>query len=162
MTIDDELLLELIKPDSSGKIGDNAPILNIIGEKEIVYTLEESTIRTAIYGSRNANTVDVVKMTPDIVLAKRERTSSSGVRYENFPNDIITLYGQNIAIEIENDIQWDFQDSLKQLKKYKLNFPDTRVIIPADYIRFAPLYKNEGFRVYLWKTEQISARLGPC
>jgi len=63
---------------------------------------------------------------------------------------IVSAHGYNMAIEIENDIKWDFQASLKQLKKYKINFPDTRIIIPKGHERFTPLYKNEGFHVYLW------------
>jgi hypothetical protein len=59
-----------------------------------------------------------------------------------------------IAIELENDIQWDFQCSLQQIKKYKGKFEDTRIIIPYDFSRFAPLYRNEGFRVYLWKAKR--------
>ena len=41
--------------------------------------------------------------------------------------------------------------SLRQIKKYKRITPDVRVIIPQLYEQFAPLYKNEGFRVWLWK-----------
>ena len=59
-----------------------------------------------------------------------------------------------VAIELENDIKWDFGESLRQLKKYKVKFPDTRVIIPEEYKRFASIYKNEGFRVYLWKAKR--------
>jgi hypothetical protein len=154
MTIDDELILELIKPNSIGKIGSNAPILDIVGEreKETLYTLEESTQYTMTYGSRHANQVDIVKMTPDIVLAKTPTYQTpEGRTIKISHEDLITAYGHNIAIELENDIQWDFQSSLRKLKKYKYNFPDTRIIIPKDYERFAPLYKNEGFRVYLWK-----------
>ncbi|GAH88678.1 unnamed protein product [marine sediment metagenome] len=61
--------------------------------------------------------------------------------------------GKPIAIEVENDIQWDFGASLRQVKKYQQKF-DTRIIIPEVYKRFAPLYKNEGFRVYLWKAKR--------
>jgi len=57
---------------------------------------------------------------------------------------------KTVVIELENDLQWDFGESLRQLRKYKLNFKDTRIIIPKDYERFAPLYKKAGFRVFLW------------
>ncbi len=51
-------------------------------------------------------------------------------------------------------MQWDFGESLRQLRKYKLNFKDTRIIIPKDYERFAPLYKKAGFRTFLWTAER--------
>ena len=146
MTIDDELILELIKPERDGKVGEKALIIGIVGQKEISYKLEESTQHTITYGSRTANKLEIVKITPDILVKVESgtiKTTSNG--------GLIASSDQYLAIEIENDIQWDFQDSLKQLKKYKINFPDTRVIIPKDYERFAPLYKKEGFRVYLWK-----------
>lgn len=155
MTIDDELVLEIIRPDSEGNIGENAPILKIIDDKDVWYALEESTTHTITYGSRQANQVEVIKMTPDIILAKKEFTNINGEHVRTPKNGITTAYGNNLAIELENDIQWDFQSSLKQLKKYKINFLDTRIIIPKDYERFASLYKNEGFRVYLWKAERI-------
>ena len=40
------------------------------------------------------------------------------------------------------------------MKKYKGKFNDTRIIIPEQYKRFAPLYKNEGFRVWIWKAKR--------
>jgi hypothetical protein len=39
------------------------------------------------------------------------------------------------------------------VKKYQRKF-DTRAIIPYEYERFAPLYKNEGVRVWLWQAER--------
>jgi hypothetical protein len=43
---------------------------------------------------------------------------------------------------------------LRQIKDYKTKFYDTRIIIPDEYKRFASLYKNEGFRIYLWKAKR--------
>ena len=43
---------------------------------------------------------------------------------------------------------------MRQIKDYKTKFYDTRIIIPDEYKRFAPLYRNEQFRVYLWKAER--------
>ena len=79
-----------------------------------------------------------VRITPDIVV----RLHDVGGKYSE------------IAFELENDIHWDFQESLRQVKKYKAKYEDTRVIIPEDYERYAPLYKNEGFSVYLWKAKR--------
>ena len=43
MTIDDELILELIKPDMHGKVGEKALIVKIVGTRKIEYGLEEPT-----------------------------------------------------------------------------------------------------------------------
>ena len=143
MTIDDELLLEIIKPNRLGEVGEDAPIIKVVGTKRIKYTLEEPTHywnnlppdpSTGIYHPEQA---ELVRIRPDITL-------------------ILPREGdREIATELENDIQWDFQDSLKQLKKYKAEFRDTRIIIPKEFSRFAPFYKNEGFRVYLWEAKRV-------
>jgi len=132
MTIDDELLLELIKPDSLGEVGEGALIVSVVGTKKVKYKLEQSEIDYEFYWDVLALAKRNVEMTPDITI------------------DIIDENKQ-IAIELENDYNWGFQKSLRQVKKYRVRFDDTRVIIPEDYGKFAPLYKHEGFRVYLWK-----------
>lgn len=43
LTIDDELILELIRPDSEGRITGEGLIVAITGTKDILYKLEEST-----------------------------------------------------------------------------------------------------------------------
>ncbi|MGA3289883.1 MAG: hypothetical protein ABSD42_06565 [Candidatus Bathyarchaeia archaeon] len=137
MTIDDELILELIKPDKKGEVGKDALIFKIVGNKKIKYKLEKSEIHYEFY-------VDVLslerrnfKMTPDITVSIPEES-------------------KDIAIELENDVgTWDFQRSLRQAKKYQTKFEDTRVIIPKEYEKFAPLYAHEGLRVYLWKTQRL-------
>jgi hypothetical protein len=85
-------------------------------------------------------------MDQDAVI-KKERTYIS-------PDIVVSGKFGAIAIELENDIKWDFGESLRQVKKYKNKFGDVRVIIPEIYKRFVPLYKNEGFRVYLWKAKR--------
>lgn len=142
MTIDDELLLELIKPDSKGKIGKVALIKQIIGKEPIFYKLEHDENYTITIGTGSATTPEIVKMTPDIVV----RTADAKVNM-TFP---VLVPPEEIAFEVENDIHWDFQESLRQVKKYKKRYPDTRVIIPLSFERFAPLYINEEIRVYLW------------
>jgi len=144
MTIDDELILELIKPDESGNIGKEALILKVLKKHEgliIGYKLEESTCYKRSYTEGNERTLSTIKteiidITPDITIAIHV---GKGVRL--------------IAVELENDIQWDFGRSLRQTKRYRenLNFFNTTVIIPQEYRRFAPLYKNERISVYLWK-----------
>ena len=136
MTIDDELILELIKPDRYGKVGDKALIVKIVGTRKIKYELEEPTHYLETYQSGAFVNKEPATMTPDITVT------------------IPTEQKRQIAIELENDIQWDFGKSLRQVKKYKSKFEDARVIIPEEYKRFAPLYKNEGLRVYLWKAKR--------
>ena len=135
MTIDDELLIELLKPDTYGaraQVGKGALIINVVGTSNIQCKLEESEYyQTKADAAKRTWSI----MTPDIIVT-------------------IPSEPRKIAIELENDIHWDFQQSLRQVKKYKNNFGDVRVIIPQKYIRFAPLYKNEGFRVYLWKAKR--------
>ena len=133
MTIDDELLVELFKLDRYGKIGENALIVKVVGRKDIRVNLEELR---GFYADKDA----VIKkektyICPDIVISER-------------------IVGEIAAIELENDIHWDFGESLRQVKKYKHVFGDVRVIIPETFKRFAPLYKNEEFRVYLWKAKR--------
>ena len=41
MTIEDELLVELFKPDIYGNVGKEALIIRIVGRRKIDYTLEE-------------------------------------------------------------------------------------------------------------------------
>ncbi len=129
MTIDDELLLEIFKPDCYGNLGKDALIIQLIGSGDIKFTLEESHSR------RIAKTGEVIKMTPDILVTKLNPT-------------------QMVAIELENDFDWDFQKSLRELKKYRLKFGDVRIIIPREYERFASLYCHENFQVYLWSAKR--------
>ena len=140
MTIDDELLLELFKPYKQGKVGEKALIVRIVGTRKIDYALEESILSWEYYERRveSESGREQVKITPDIVVKVLE---------EKYPRPI--------AIELENDLNWDFGASLRQIKKYKNEFDDTRVIIPEEYKRFAPLYKNEDFRVYLWTATRV-------
>ena len=153
MTIDDELLLELIKPKLDGKVGENALIAKVVGLEEIRYTLEHSETYSEKIGSGRHVQFEPVKITPDVVI-KIAPAKSSISQTKNGGLVMGTTPAVEIAVEIENDIHWDFQESLRQLRKYKGEYPDTRVIIPTEFERFAPLYRNEGFRVYLWKAKR--------
>lgn len=153
MTIDDELLLELIRPDSKGKITEAGLIVAITGKKEIVYKLEQSTSYTRNYGTEQDPEIEVIKITPDITIWRKTEKDWKTV-LKGAMKEMVVGAEVGIAIELENDIQWDFQCSLQQIKKYKRKFKDTRIIIPDDFKRFAPLYRNEGFRVYLWKAKR--------
>lgn len=150
MTIDDELILDLIKPDAEGKVTEKGLIVAITGAKDILYKLEESTYYLETYGSEENQEVEIVRMTPDIMIWKKPARGWKAL-VKDAMKEMIIGPEEGIAIELENDIQWDFQSSLKQVKKYKGKFQDTRIIIPDDFKRFAPLYQNQGFRVYLWK-----------
>ncbi|MBY9013802.1 MAG: hypothetical protein KGD70_15625 [Candidatus Lokiarchaeota archaeon] len=150
MTISDELLYEIIKPKSNGETGDDAPIIDIVGKKKIAYKIEKSTAYTQKLGTGKNIELDIVKITPDILVkinSENSNVETNGGLAQN-PE-------QYIALEIENDVQWDFKKSLRQLKKIKCRFPDTRVLIPKEYERFAPFYVNEGIRVYIWDAKRI-------
>ena len=149
MTISDELLYEIIKPRSNGETGDDAPIIDIVGKRKIAYRIEKSTAYTQKLGTGKNLELDIVKITPDILVkipAKNNLKTNNSL--ERNPE-------QYLALEIENDVHWDFKKSLRKIKKIKCRFPDTRVLIPKEYERFAPLYVNEGIRVYIWDAKRI-------
>ena len=150
MTISDELLYEIIKPKSNGEAGNDAPIIDIVGKKKIAYKIEKSTAYTQKLGTGKNIELDIVKITPDILVKINSENSNVETNGGLAPNP-----EQYIALEIENDVQWDFKKSLRQLKKIKCRFPDTRVLIPKEYERFAPFYVNEGIRVYIWDAKRI-------
>jgi len=134
MTIHDELVLELIKPDRRRK--PTGYIIHIVGGRNVSYVLEELFYWR---GHHQAVLNVYVEMTPDIVVTNKGS-------------------GKRTAIEIESDVEWDFAHSLRQVKKYRQNskdFDDVVVIIPKKYERFAILYENEGFPVYFWKATRI-------
>jgi rubrerythrin len=143
----------LIKPDNKGRVTDKALIVTLTGTPNIFYRLEHSTYYVQTYGSQEYQEHEVVRMTPDITIKiKPEKGWKAAVK--DAMKEMVA--GEKlIAVELENDIHWDFQESLKQIKKYKKKFRDTRIIIPNDFKKFAPLYKHEGFRVYLWRAKRV-------
>jgi hypothetical protein len=154
MTIDDELLLELIRPDGEGMITADALIVSIVGAKDISYSLEESTYYVRTYGRSGVDEkTEIVRITPDITI-KMKMKKDRKATLQDLVKEAMIGPSVGIAFELENDIHWDFQESLRQIKKYKRKFTDTRIIIPNDFKRFAPLYKHEGFRVYLWRAKR--------
>ena len=139
MTIDDELILEIIKPNRLGEVGECALITKIVGSHDLRYNLEESMVFSKLHTKEFGPSMITVEDSygiPDIYVE-------------------LTKEKKEFAIELENDIHWDFQDSLRQVKKYKLKIENTIIIIPKEYQRFAPLYKNEGIRVFLWEAKRI-------
>ena len=132
MTIHDELILALLEPQRNGKIGRNAPIIGIVRDGKIEYQLEETVPFFRDVPSRHAGRTDL--MTPDIIITFRT--------------------GKKKAIELENDIKWDFGSSLRQIKKYQKQF-ETIIIIPSEYNKYAPLYLNEDIQVFLWTATRI-------
>jgi len=137
MTIDDELMLKLTQPDDSGKV----PLHTIVKIKEIIFQIEERVLY------RLPPQVGEWKiMIPDLLvtIAPHAHTDKQ----------------KKIAIELENDVKWDFADSLRQMKLYKMVPIITRKtevigIIPKVYERFVPLYNNEGIPIWLWSATRI-------
>jgi hypothetical protein len=147
MTIDDELLHALLNPQKGGKVGKDALILETTRRTDFEYKLEE--LSDFFRDQHAVIRKEPTYICPDITI---------------FPKS-----GHKIAIELENDLQWDFMASIRKIKDYKQVF-ETRVIIPKMYEKFAPFYQNEGFRVYLWtairrwkceKCETINEKEGP-
>ena len=56
---------------------------------------------------------------------------------------------RQMVIEIESDVGFDFDQSMRQIQKYKKKY-DVKVVIPKIYDRFAPLYLNDNIQVFLW------------
>jgi len=137
LKIHDALIVELIKPDRYGEA--TGDIIKIVGGGKIKYQLEE-----LVYwrGHHQVLTGTYMEMSPDILVT----------RLRPAPGEM-----EQVAIELETDVDFDFGESLRQIKNYKNKFADVRVIIPAgkEYETFAPLYKNEGFRVWLWKAIRV-------
>ena len=137
MTIDDELILKLTQPDDSGKI----PLHTIVKSKDIMLQIEE-----LILYRLPPQQGEWKRIIPDILItiaphAHKERQ-------------------KEVLIELENDVKWDFADSLRQMKLYKkikTSDKEKEVIglIPKIYERFVPLYYNEGIPVWLWSATRI-------
>jgi hypothetical protein len=134
------LILTLTQPDEKGKV----PLHQIVGSNNIIFQIEE----TIDYHLPSSN--EWLFMVPDLIVTAKPNLHSEVTR-------------NVFAIELENDIQWDFADSLRQIKKYKkfggqkyknVSF-EVIVIIPREYERFVPLYKNEEFPVWLWSATRI-------
>ncbi len=151
MKIHDAIICELIKPDSSGKpTGD---ILKIVGTSKIRYKLEHSirfigtvyskhSMVKSLFGDVEKRT-ELVEMSPDIVVARLDSPRNEKDR-------------KYVAIEIETDYDFDFGESLRQIKKYTKEFKNqVTVVISKKYVKFAPLYKNEKVNVWLWDAERI-------
>jgi hypothetical protein len=133
MTIHDELILALTQPNEKGDV----PIYKMVGRNNAPFRIEESAFLSQ--GDRPDYTAPLPPqgITPDIIV--RVRTSP---------------VEEWVAIEVETDKDFDFGESLRQVKKYRGKY-GVIVVIPMEYERFVPLYKNEGLRVYLWKATRI-------
>lgn len=134
MTIHDELILALTQPNEKGDV----PIYKMVGVSNAQYRIEESAYFLPSRDHPNGSAPFPPRgITPDII-----------VRARTFPVE------EWAAIEVETDMDFDFGRSLQQVKKYKGKY-GVIVVIPKEYERFVPLYKNEGFRVYLWRAIRI-------
>ena len=134
MTIHDELVLALTQPNEKGDV----PIHRMVGSNEIEYRIEESVYLEPGEQPDYSAPLPPQGITPDITVTLR-----------TFPAEA------KVLIEVETDMDLDFGMSLQQVKRYKKKYPGVIVVIPKEYERFVPLYKNEGFRVYLWRATRI-------
>jgi len=66
------------------------------------------------------------------------------------PDILVSIPNKMIqAIEIESDTGFDFDQSMRQIQKYKKKYR-VKVVIPKTYEKFAELYENDGIKAYLW------------
>ena len=132
MGIHSELILALCQRDEKGQI----PLIKVVGTANIEVRFEESLYLPA-------------RDQPDFTAPLPPR----GIT----PDIIVTTLGipkRKIAIEVESDIDFDAGKTLRQIKKYSEIF-ETKLIIPKEQEKYAPYFKNEGFRVYLWTATRI-------
>ena len=138
MTIHDEIILKLIEKDENGVMLLHK-ITNLPENEEISFRIEHSF--TLVLAD------SVVLATPDIIVFLKEPLRGSKNPYANPPIN-------GFAIELENDIEWDFADSLRQIKKYFQGYYPI-VIIPKIYERFKVLYEHEKIDVWLWSSKRV-------
>ena len=132
MKFHDALVYELIRPTRYGE--PTGEIIKLVGSRKIKYQLEE----TERFQERATHSLETLidYMTPDIVVTRLRPSSDEAPK---------------VVIEVETDVDFDFAKSLRQIKRYKRITQDVRLVIPKEYEKFAPLYANEGFRVWLWR-----------
>ena len=133
MTIHDELVLALTRPNEKGDV----PIVGIVGTSAIRYRIEESTYLTPGDQPDFTAPLSPQPIVPDITIWRKDERKPS------------------YAIEVETDIDFDFGASLRQVKRYRKDFPTAVVVIAKEYERFVLLYKNEGFRVCVWRATRV-------
>lgn len=168
LKIHDALILGLIKPNEDGKA--EGPIIDIVGTEKIEYYLEE-----LVFGFLDSGREWIVREKYDI-LGEEDPMEVGYQEYtkkhiEISPDIIIKTEGLStpelVAIEVETDHDFDFGKSLRQIKKYRdsqdiflikknyrTSFDYVHIIIPSIYEDFAPLYKSQGFRVWLWTAQR--------
>ena len=137
MTIHDELLWALTQVDNKGM----TPIHEMLGSDNFTYQVEEHKT------FRDSKTALTYQMVPDIIV--------NAVPFE-------PRKPRYLIMEVENHLQWDFSDSLRQIKKYKTHLKmfgeqakELVVIIPEIYDRFTPMYQNEEINVWTWEASRI-------
>jgi len=126
------LILALCQRDEKG----NIPLVKVVGTMNIEVQFEESLYLPARDQPDFTAPLPPRGVTPDIIVTT------------------LAVPKQKIAIEVESDIDFDPEKTLRQIKKYSEIF-ETRLIMPKEQEKFAPYFKNEGFRVYLWTATRI-------
>ena len=140
MTVHDEIVLKLTELNKDGSIYLKQLLPSSFTEP-LNYRLESSS---RMYDN---STISHRAIRPDIVVFFSETKTESEIPYANPP---INGY----AIEIENDIQWDFARSLQQIKDYFQGYYPI-VLIPKIYERFKRLYEHEGITTWLWTADRV-------
>jgi hypothetical protein len=131
--IHDQLLKELLKQDDNGKFS------NLIK----LVLREDFSVKCSVDLRNGKGCVDVVLTYP------------RPIHYIK-PDEILVLPREDApkptAFELITDVNFDVGKKLEQLNRYKVEYDDTRAIIPEEYKReYLPLFHVNGILVHTWK-----------
>ena len=132
MGIHSELILALCQRDEKGKL----PLVKVVRTANIEVRFERSRYLPATDQPDFTAPLPPRGITPDIIVTT------------------LGIPKRKIAIEVKSDINFEPEKTLRQIKKYSVIF-ETKLIIPKEQKKYAPYFKNEGFRVYLWRATRI-------
>jgi hypothetical protein len=136
MKLHDALVYEIIKPNRQGEpTGD---LIKIVGTSNIKYSIDEPQE----FQTRAQHSLETIRelMAPDLTVTRlRPATGENPI----------------VVVEVETDVDFDFGESMRQIRKYRKITREVRVIIPKTEEAFAPLYKSQGFRVWTWQATRI-------
>lgn len=85
-----------------------------------------------------------------------EEMASRSKKFEILAPDILVYFRdkQARAIEIESDTGFDFDQSMRQIQKYKKKYRAI-VVIPKMHEKYASLYENDNIKTFLWSGSRI-------
>lgn len=136
MKLHDALVYEIIKPNRQGE--PQGDLIKIIGSSNIKYKIEDPEE----FQTRAQHSLETIReeMTPDLTVTRlRPAAGESSI----------------VVVEVETDVDFDFGQSMRQIRKYLKISREVRVIIPKTEEAFAPLYRSQDFRVWTWQATRV-------